>query len=252
MIFYFTATGNSKYAAQLIAQKTGDTNLIDIADCVKAGKFSFSLDKGESVGFVVPVYFYIVPAIVSEFVGKLSIIYQENYYSYVVLNAGGTAADAARNITKAIRIDAVFAVPMVDNYVMLSSIKPKAEIEELLDRAKESLAQIADKINSREAGDFNGIKGFMPRFMSFVAAPMYELARTTGKFKVDESKCASCGLCSEICPRNTIEIIDGKPVWKTGKCEQCLGCLHRCPSSAIDFGKSEGRGRYTNPRVELP
>jgi len=66
MIFYFTATGNSKYIAEKIAAETSD-RLIDIAECVQAGNFAFDLADGEAVGLVVPVYWFGIPMIVTEF-----------------------------------------------------------------------------------------------------------------------------------------------------------------------------------------
>lgn len=49
-----------------------------------------------------------------------------------------------------------------------------------------------------------------------------------------------------------IEMLDGKPVWVKGKCVMCLGCLHRCPKFAIQYGENTRRhGQYTNPNVKL-
>ena len=40
MIFYFSATGNSRYVAERIAAATGDET-ISIPDCCKSDRFSF-------------------------------------------------------------------------------------------------------------------------------------------------------------------------------------------------------------------
>ena len=40
---------------------------------------------------------------------------------------------------------------------------------------------------------------------------------------------------------NTLEIKDGKPVWTTKHCNFCLGCLHKCPQFAIQFGKNTAK-----------
>lgn len=43
-----------------------------------------------------------------------------------------------------------------------------------------------------------------------------------------------------------------KPVWVKEKCALCLGCLHRCPKFAIQYGKNTQRhGQYKNPNVTL-
>lgn len=46
---------------------------------------------------------------------------------------------------------------------------------------------------------------------------------------------------------------DGHPVWAAKRCGMCLGCLHRCPKSAISYdgAKTAGKIRYTNPRTKL-
>ena len=50
MIFYFSATGNSKYVADRIAAATGDKT-ISISDCCKGGVFSFD-EADKTVGIV--------------------------------------------------------------------------------------------------------------------------------------------------------------------------------------------------------
>ena len=57
MIFYFSATGNSQYIAQRLAEVTGET-LVSITECLKNHKYTWELLPGEGVGFVTPVYFF--------------------------------------------------------------------------------------------------------------------------------------------------------------------------------------------------
>ena len=44
MIFYFSATGNSKYVAEKIQGQTGE-KIISIVDCLKNNNFDFEVDK---------------------------------------------------------------------------------------------------------------------------------------------------------------------------------------------------------------
>ena len=38
-----------------------------------------------------------------------------------------------------------------------------------------------------------------------------------------------------------------KPIW-SGNCIQCLSCINRCPTSAIEFkSKTKGKNRYVCP-----
>lgn len=48
MIFYFSATGNSKYVAERIADATGD-QICSISDCLKTENLIFSLATGSQV-----------------------------------------------------------------------------------------------------------------------------------------------------------------------------------------------------------
>ena len=55
MLFFFTGTGNSLYAAKAIADKGEE--IIDMSDLYSQKECSFKVPEGENVGFVFPVYF---------------------------------------------------------------------------------------------------------------------------------------------------------------------------------------------------
>lgn len=71
MIFYFSATGNSRYVAERIAAATGDET-ISIPDCCKSDRFSFD-ETDKTVGIVCPTYSWGLPSIVQEFLEKLTL-----------------------------------------------------------------------------------------------------------------------------------------------------------------------------------
>jgi len=249
MIFYFTATGNSKFIAERIAAATGD-QITNIADCVDSGHFSFDLTGDVSLGFVVPVYYYGTPMIVSEFLPKFAVTSKQGLYTYAVLNCGSTTGDAARYIRRHIRVDAVFGLKTVDNYVPMYKVESESVIDSQLNAAELEIDRMAGIIKDRKPGMFNSAAGPLPRLVSPLVYPLYAIGRNTKRFRVNEN-CTGCGLCADICPRKAIDCAEGKPVWKKPKCEACLACLHRCPASAIEYRKSAGRGQYVNPRVTL-
>ena len=51
MILYFTATGNSHWIAELLAEATHDT-AVSIVDCLKQGLIPAELSKADRVGIV--------------------------------------------------------------------------------------------------------------------------------------------------------------------------------------------------------
>ena len=60
MIFYFSATGNTQYAAQRIAEATGDYT-VSIRQCMADGRRAFPLKEHENFGIIMPTYFQGMP-----------------------------------------------------------------------------------------------------------------------------------------------------------------------------------------------
>jgi len=248
MIFYFTATGNSRFVADRIAAATGDQTK-DITECMKSGQFTIVLAEGENLGFVTPVYYYGIPVIFTDFLSRLDVSPNNDLYTYVVLNCGGTTGNAERYIRRHIRIDAVFGIKTVDNYVPMYKTASESEVTKQLDAAELETDKIVSFISSKTPGVYNPVAGRLSSLITSVAYPLYTNGRKTKKFRVND-QCTGCKLCGDICPRHIIDCTHGKPQWRETRCEICLACLHRCPASAIEYGKSAGRGQYVNPRVE--
>ena len=78
MIFYFSGTGNTKWAASKLAAATRE-DLISIAPYMRADDSShnlaepFILKENERLGFVFPVHGWRVPKLVREFISKMLI-----------------------------------------------------------------------------------------------------------------------------------------------------------------------------------
>ena len=80
MIIYYSATGNCKYVANRIASKTRD-----IAKSMIGYNDSVYLEKDESLGIVVPVHFWGLPAFVTEFLSGTD-IKSEDENPYIFFN----------------------------------------------------------------------------------------------------------------------------------------------------------------------
>ena len=84
MIFYFSGTGNSKYAARKLSEDVGG-KLVNMADAVNSGEYSYTLEEGEDAGIVFPVYFNGIPAAVRKFLSRVVLGGARNPYVYAVV-----------------------------------------------------------------------------------------------------------------------------------------------------------------------
>ena len=252
MIFYFSGTGNCRYAAEKLAHRLG-VDAIDMMDAIRHRWYAYDCRK-EPVGFVLPTYYWGLPIQVAGFLTRLACQWGKKPYVFLVLTCGQSTGDAGNMFAqwmkeRALPFSATFAVKMVDNYVPLFAVPPKEEIVRLLEEADVALDEVAAQILRQECGDFNQLKGRAPKLITKTIYPFYRHRRKTRHFAVSDD-CIGCGRCQRECPAKTIGMEDGKPVWKKPQCILCLHCLHACPTHAISYGsRSKKHGQYMNPNL---
>ncbi len=240
MIYYFSATGNSKHAAEVIAEKTGDT-AVDIVSALRDG---IPENKSDKTGFVFPVYFWGLPEIVKRFASLPEVKKSLGKYVYCVITCGASTGTADKMLEKALgrKTDYSFSLKMPDNYVVMYDPCEKEKAKKYLRHADKELEiickDIADSV-CKKSGASGG------ELNSFFVSKLYNPFRKTKKFFADD-KCTSCGLCEKICPEGAIVIENGRPKWIKKKCQHCTACINRCPAKAIQYGKKTAdRGRYS-------
>lgn len=237
MIYYFSATGNSKHAAEVIATKTGDT-AVDIVDALKNG---LPENNNEKTGIIFPVYFWGLPEIIKRFASKVR--NSLGSYVYCVITCGANTGSADKMLEKALgrKLDYCFSLRMPDNYVVMYDPCKKEKAQKFLRHADKEIDIICEDINKGEVKK-GGSSGGM--INSIFVSKLYDPMRKTKKFFADDN-CVSCGLCEKICPEEAIVIENGKPKWTKKKCQHCTACINRCPAKAIQYGKKTSeRGRY--------
>ncbi len=241
MIYYFSGTGNSRYAAEKLARLTGDT-CVSIASIFNGTAKSVE-GKKDVTGFVFPVYYSGLPEMVKRFAAHPQIRQTLGSYVFCVITCGAETAAADEMLERALgrNVDLSVSLRMPDNYVIAYNPSGGEEAMEILRRADAKLDKTAQAINAQ--GRYKS-SSFKKRIMTLVMYPFYGVFRTTAFYKAD-GKCTGCGLCERVCPDKAIEMINGRPVWVQKKCQHCTACINRCPARAIQFGKrTAGRGRY--------
>lgn len=246
IIYYFSGTGNSLYAAQKIASELGDkTELLSMstepADC--------PADTAAVVGFVFPVYDWSIPGCVAEYIRKLQI--NSDAYIFCVATCGSFAMQTLYDFKllieeKGMKVAYAAVNHMVGNYVCSYNPNPNP-VKRLLKADKELERIIADIRHCKQKNiRYNPLSALLRDKIAL--GMIRELPEKDKGYRVNDS-CTSCGLCEKICAAKNILIENGKPVFHH-QCFQCMACIAYCPKHAIDYeDKTQKRTKYHHPDI---
>ena len=245
MIYYFSATGNSKHVANRLAESLNEsvTPVLDV------------LGKGVAVDdqmiLVYPNYCGGVPSVIREFLQKNIFQISKDAKLFLVItygnNTGASSSIASKYFKKNTErtFDAMYSVKMPDNWTPVFDLTNAEEVAETSAKADEEIDGIIRKIKMGIYGDHVNDK--LGKFMEVVYPGFYKTLSKTSHLHVEDT-CVGCGLCAKNCPVSAIEMVGGKPTWIKKNCVMCLGCLHRCPKFAIQYdGKTKDHGQYLHP-----
>lgn len=248
MILCFSGTGNSRYVADMLAERLNDrlTHYPDVPADVKCG---------ERVVWVFPVYSWGVPPVVKQWARDIADVLATTGNHYAVMTCGDEAGNADRRwrrLMSELKLTAadVYTVIMPNTYVTMKGFDVDTpEIAQAkLDAAPETVEQVAHQIDGKQhtgkvwqhyvRGPWAGIKTSIiyPWFVRYAMSPRPFHSTDT---------CVGCGLCARSCPTLNITMADRRPHWGD-KCALCLRCYHICPHHAVAYGKAtRDKGRYT-------
>lgn len=247
MIVYFSATGNSRYCAQYLAERLTDT-ATDVTQYLRQNESPALVSQLPWV-FVCPTYAWQIPRVFADLIRRGS--FAGSREAYFVMTCGADTGNAQACLQKLCREKnfaymGLFPIVMPDNYLVMFQAPGPKEAREILVAARPQLEDTARHIQMKEPAASLPVN-LLDRIKSGpVNQGMYRYYIRTKKFFVTD-QCISCGKCTQICPLANIQLQNGRPHWNS-RCTHCMACINLCPTGAIEYGKStRGKLRYHCP-----
>lgn len=244
MVFYFTGTGNSLYAARQLEAES-----VSIPQVMRGRERELT---AESIGVVTPVYGHEVPPMVKDFLRESTF---DTGYFCIILTYGcrhGGAAELAKALCGecGVRVDYVNTLHMVDNWLPAFDMDAERAMDKHI---PEQLAAITADVKARR-------HAISPVTDNDRAAHQEYLRNVSGvpeamwqNLVVVTERCVGCGVCTRVCPTDCMVLENGRAKHIPGNCQDCLACAHACPHKAIALAMPEKNpnARYRNEHVTL-
>ena len=244
MIFYFSGTGNSKYAAQRMADAL-DEPLLCLNDRIKAGDTA-PIGTGARLIIVTPTYAWRIPRIVEDWLLRTELVGARQ--AWFVMTCGSEIGNAAKYNralcqAKGISYMGTAQIVMPENYIAMFNAPQAEEARQIVARAEPDIDRAIAAV--RDSSAFPPPRdNLYDRLMSGPVNPIFYACIVNSRAFTVGDACTGCGQCARRCPTNSIAIRDGRPVWGEG-CTHCMACICYCPAKAIEYGKkSLGKPRY--------
>jgi ferredoxin len=259
VLFYFSGTGNTRYIAHRICHTLNNRGYEAQAVSIEGMSIADArtlVDNSSVVGLGWPIYGSDIPAIMKKFIKEMPIVEKKpllTFCTQMMFSGDGAVVWRSRLEAKGYVQKWAMQINMPNN-ISLSGVPFKCSDdyaqheEKYLKLARKKADYLAYKVyNNAEdikgATVFNTIAALSqrPAFKYFAHSYMI------GKLGVSDI-CNGCGLCADMCPRNVLQIKDGRAFHENKKdCTLCLRCADFCPQSAVTYAGKVKQPLYKGP-----
>ena len=257
MILYFSATGNTRFIAEELANRLDDST-VNLLKRIREKDYS-PITSEKPFVICVPVYVCETPPFVCELIRKTP--FEGNKNIYFVFTSGGYSgicSTMAKRLARKKDLNymgsADFKMPR--NYIANNTYPEltEDEIRRRIDVSYKLIPEISDLIrNGQKLVKRSKHVWLFEILITVPFTPVWtRIKQGVRKFSVSD-KCIGCRKCANLCPVRVISPdADGKPVWDAKMCAHCMSCIQNCPVEAIDYGDiTPSKKRYTFGRYDF-
>lgn len=260
LTLYFSATGNTKFIAELFSRKMN-------AKCLSIeenANFTDEIKAHDTIAFCYPIYGSRLPRIMREFAAKnMDNLGEKNVI--ILITQMMFSGDGARVFTDMFR-EGTIKIIYAEHFNMPNNVcnipllrKPgQKKIKRYLRKAEAKMAKVCHNIETgitvkrgfsgfaQLLGKIQGIpwqgdsrEDLINRYKTGFQSDANELYKS--KFSVEQraidgikidKDCTACNLCVSICPMKNLEEIKGE-IRQKNNCIICYRCVNQCPAKAI-------------------
>jgi len=243
MIYYFSGTGNSYWAATELAKALNDTavNVVSFKDQAEV------VCSDDVVGFVYPVYGSDCPRVYKEFLQKLKV--KKDVYAWALATINKVDYGSLESIDQALVENGARLSYGMHFYMPGNCLEtPENITKSRLLTAPDRIRGVIRDVKAREVNFVSKNEGIPADFIRRA----FGEERTFGSLTASDA-CTGCGICVKLCPTGNIRLENGKAV-HGNDCTICFACFHWCPVRATElhtgFPGLDDRGQYTHPDVK--
>lgn len=258
-IHYFSATGNSRLAAEVIGaglrQAGWEADLRDIRT-MRPGEGAAELAGVDFLGFVFPIFAFRAAIPMEEHIRALPPAPTPRPVFLAATYAGWEDRSFMRLrdlliplnyvpvVTTTLVCEDAWTVVRVPGFIYDKGWPTRAGLDDLQRFARTRLPEAWHRNREAPRPDVRWLP-FNPLTM---LAALFPLAVWRGQqfpIFVRKALCTKCGICVKQCPEHRLRL-DPYPR-ADGRCVGCYGCINSCPRDAINTWFTNGRVRYRGP-----
>lgn len=248
MILYFSGTGNTRFAAEYLADHLED-EIVSLNDILK---YKRPLEFRSEKPFVVcaPIYAWSFPRIIvrllkkAEFIGSTKL-----YFIGTMASQTGECDKELSKITANLGMEFMgfCGIPMPSNYIVGGKLPTASQAEEMIESVLPIMSELSSRIFQELVITKNDNTPLSP-IASGIGKSLFNKFAVSDKKYIVSGQCTSCGTCERVCPVNNIKLSSAGVPHFRNYCIGCFACINKCPSEAIDIGKRTiGKRRYVCP-----